>query len=175
MATWNLDNAHSEIEFKVKHMMISTVKGQFQDFQVTVDSADTTLSDQTRISAEIKVESIDTKNKDRDAHLKNEDFFNVAAFPNITFQATAIENKGDGEYQITGDLTIKDLTRSVAFDVEFGGLAKDPWGNQKAGYTVTGKINRNDFGLTYNAVLETGGVMLSDEVKFQADLQFVIA
>ncbi|SFS30719.1 YceI family protein [Sphingobacterium wenxiniae] len=175
MATWNLDNAHSEIEFKVKHMMISTVKGQFQDFQVTVDSADTTLSDQTRILAEIKVESIDTKNKDRDAHLKNEDFFNTTVFPNITFQATAIENKGDGEYQITGDLTIKDVTRSVAFDVEFGGLAKDPWGNQKAGYTVTGKINRNDFGLTYNAVLETGGVMLSDEVKFQADLQFVIA
>lgn len=173
MATWNLDAAHSEIEFKVKHMMISTVKGLFEDFQVTVENDSAELSNNARIIAELKVDSINTKNKDRDQHLKSEDFFNAEAFPTITFKSTGIE--GQGDYKITGDLTIKDVTRSVTFDVEFGGVAKDPWGNQKAGYTISGKINRNDFGLTWNAVLETGGVMVSEEVKLQADLQFVIA
>lgn len=173
MATWNLDNAHSEIEFKVKHMMISTVKGQFQEFGITVDSQSESL-DSAKITVEIKTDSINTKNEQRDQHLKSEDFFNASAFPTIKFQSTAITADGE-DFELTGDLTIKEMTKSVTFDVEFGGVAKDPWGNQKAGYTVTGKINRADFGLTWNAALETGGVMVSEEVKFQADLQFILS
>lgn len=174
MATWNLDNAHSEIEFKVKHMMISTVKGQFQEFSVTVDSESENL-DNAKIAVEIQTASVTTKNEQRDQHLKSEDFFNVSSFPIIKFQSTGIDQESAGEFKLTGDLTIKDITKSVTFDVEFGGLAKDPWGNQKAGYTVTGKINRTDFGLTWNAALETGGVMVSEEVKFQADIQFALS
>ena len=175
MATWNLDTAHSEIEFKVKHMMISTVKGHFENFNVVVDNSSDDLDAAKHVSVEIKTDSINTKNSQRDQHLKSEDFFAVIQFPDIKFVSTGIKKTDDDEYKLSGDLTIKEVTKPVTFDVEFGGIGKDPWGNQKAGYTVTGKINRNDFGLTWNAALETGGVMVSEDVKFQADLQFVLA
>ncbi len=174
MAQWTLDTAHSEIEFKVKHMMISTVKGSFQDFGVTVDNASDKL-DNGQVVVDIKTESINTKNEQRDQHLKSGDFFDASSFPEIKFVSTSITKEDDDEYKISGDLTIKDVTKPVTFKAEFGGIGKDPWGNQKAGYTVTGKINRSEFGLTWNATLETGGVMVSDDVKFQADLQFIIA
>ncbi len=175
MANWNLDNAHSEIEFKVKHMMISTVKGHFENFNVQVDGDSESLENAKQVTVDIKADSINTKNSQRDQHLKSEDFFASSQFPEIKFISSGINKTEDGEYKVTGDLTIKEVTKPVTFDVEFGGIGKDPWGNQKAGYTVTGKINRSDFGLTWNAALETGGVMVSEDVKFQADLQFVLA
>ncbi|MGO1242739.1 YceI family protein [Sphingobacterium sp. JB170] len=174
MATWNLDKAHSEIEFKVKHMMVSNVKGQFKDFDVILasDSDDIT---QGKVNVDIKSGSIDTKSEQRDQHLKSEDFFNVSAYPAIKFTSTEIKKIDDESYEITGDLTIKEVSKPVTFKAEFGGIAKDPWGNQKTGYTVTGKINRQEFDLTWNTALETGGVMVSNDVKIQAEIQFVLA
>ncbi len=174
MATWNLDKAHSEIEFKVKHMMVSNVKGQFEDFDVTLESSTDDIT-QGKVNVEIKTASVNTKNEQRDQHLKGEDFFNVASFPSIKFTTTEIKKIDEENYELVGDLTIKDVTRPATFTAEFGGIAKDPWGNQKTGYTVSGKINRQEFGLTWNAALETGGVMVSEDVKFQADVQFVLA
>ncbi|TJZ63171.1 polyisoprenoid-binding protein [Sphingobacterium olei] len=174
MATWNLDKAHSEIEFKVRHMMISSVKGQFHDFDITVDNSSEDVVN-AGIEVSIQTESINTKNEQRDQHLKSGDFFDVETFKTITFQSTDIEKVTDDEFNLTGNLTIKDITKSVTFKVEFGGIAKDPWGNKKVGYTVIGKINREEFGLTWNAALETGGVMVSEDVKFQADVQFVLS
>ena len=174
MAIWTLDTAHSEIEFKVKHMMISTVKGNFENFKVDVTTESEQLEN-AKVAVEIDVNSINTKSEQRDQHLKSEDFFNASQFDQIKFVSTAVTKISEEEYEVTGDLTIKDITKSITVEVEFGGIGKDPWGNQKAGYTVTGKINRADFGLSWNAALETGGVMVSNDVKFQADLQFVLA
>ena len=172
MANWQLDPAHSELEFKVRHMMISTVKGQFKSFEVNVENASDDLT-QAQVEVKIEVDSIDTKNDQRDQHLKSSDFFDSANNQFITFKSTSVAKEDDDEYKVTGDLTIKGITKSITVDVEFGGVAKDPWGNDKVGYTVSGKINRTDFDLTWNAALETGGVMVSEEVKFSADLQFV--
>lgn len=174
MTTWNLDKAHSEIEFKVRHMMISSVKGQFHDFDITVDSASEDVVN-AGIEVNIQTDSINTKNEQRDQHLKSADFFDVETFQTITFKSTDIKKVADDEFNLTGNLTIRNVTKPVTFQVEFGGTAKDPWGNKKVGYTITGKINREEFGLTWNAVLETGGVMVSEDVKFQADIQFVVS
>ena len=169
MATkWNLDPTHSEITFKVRHMMISNVKGQFKNFTAEVEAEDDTFKN-AKTTAKIDVASIDTNNADRDAHLKNEDFFNAAANPSIIFQTDALNE------EITGNLTIGGVTKPIKLDVEFGGINKDPWGNTKAGFTFEGKIKRSDFGLNWNAALETGGVMVSDEVKIAGELQFVKA
>jgi len=172
MANWQLDTAHSELEFKVRHMMISTVKGQFKTFDVKVENSSDDLT-QAQVEVTIEVDSIDTKNEQRDQHLKSSDFFDAASNPTILFKSTSIEREDDENYRINGDLTIKGNTKSITLNVEFGGVAKDPWGNDKVGYTVNSKINRTDFGLTWNAALETGGVMVSEEVKFSADVQFV--
>ena len=172
MANWQLDGAHSEIEFKVRHMMISTVKGQFKNFEVKVQNDGDDLT-QAQVEVKIETDSIDTKNEQRDQHLKSSDFFDSGSNQFITFTSTAIKVDDEENFKITGDLTINQVTKSITVNAEFGGMAKDPWGNDKVGYTVNGKINRTDFGLTWNAALETGGVMVSDEVKFTADLQFV--
>ncbi|EFK56334.1 YceI family protein [Sphingobacterium spiritivorum] len=172
MATiWNLDSAHSELEFKVKHMMISNVKGLFQDFEIELEGNGEDLTSAT-IKAAIKTDSINTKNEQRDQHLKSGDFFDAANYPEIKFVSTSIVKKSEDEFAVTGDLTIKDVTKPITLDVDFGGIAVDPWGNSKAGYTFSGKINRSDFGLTWNAALETGGVMVSEEVKISGDIQF---
>ncbi|EEI93707.1 YceI-like domain protein [Sphingobacterium spiritivorum ATCC 33300] len=172
MATiWNLDSAHSELEFKVKHMMISNVKGLFQDFEIQLEGNGEDLTSAT-IKAAIKTDSINTKNEQRDQHLKSGDFFDAANYPEIKFVSTSIVKKSEDEFAVTGDLTIKDVTKPITLDVDFGGIAIDPWGNSKAGYTFSGKINRSDFGLTWNAALETGGVMVSEEVKISGDIQF---
>ncbi|MGJ1262544.1 YceI family protein [Sphingobacterium spiritivorum] len=172
MATiWNLDSAHSELEFKVKHMMISNVKGLFQDFEIELEGNGEDLTSAT-IKAAIKTDSINTKNEQRDQHLKSGDFFDAANYPEINFVSTSIVKKSEDEFAVTGDLTIKDVTKPITLDVDFGGIAVDPWGNSKAGYTFSGKINRSDFGLTWNAALETGGVMVSEEVKISGDIQF---
>lgn len=174
MANWNLDTAHSEIEFRVKHMMISTLKGQFENFDVQFENEGSDFQTAT-ISADIDTASISTKNQQRDQHLKSEDFFSADKFPKIKFVSTQINKTAENKYDLIGDLTIKDITNPVTLQVEYGGIGKDPWGNQKAGYNVAGKINRNDFGLTWNAALETGGVMVSEDVKFQADMQFTVS
>jgi len=175
MATtkWVLDPAHSELQFKVKHLMITTVTGSFNEFsaELTTDSED---FEHATVSFQAGVTSVDTGNKDRDGHLVSGDFFNAEEFPSITFQSTSFKKDG-GNYKLAGDLTIKGVTKPVTLEVEFGGTAQDPWGNTKAGFTLSGKINRNDFGLTYNATLETGGVMLGEDVKILGELQFAKA
>jgi polyisoprenoid-binding protein YceI len=169
--TWTLDPTHSELQFKVKHLMITTVTGSLKSFSASLiaDGDDFTGSE---ISFTGEINSIDTGNTDRDNHLKSADFFDAATHATIDFKSTSVEKDGD-DYVITGDLTIKGQTKSVKLNAEFGGIATDPWKNTKAGFTLSGKINRNDFGLTWNAALETGGVMVSEEVKILGELQFV--
>lgn len=173
MATtkWTLDPMHSELQFKVKHLMITTITGSFNDFsaELTTEADD---FQEAEISFKAAVDSIDTGNKDRDGHLKGTDFFNAEQYPSITFSSTSFTRTGDN-YQLSGALTIKDVTKPVTLEVEFGGQAKDLYGNTKAGFSLKGKINRTDFGLTYNAALETGGVMLSEEVKILGELQLI--
>lgn len=169
MATkWNLDPAHSEITFKIRHMMISNVKGQFRDFSAEIVSEDEAFKN-AKVNAVVKVDSIDTNNADRDAHLKNADFFNTEKNPEITFEATSLN--GD----VTGNLTMNGVTKPVTLDVDFGGITKDLYGNTKAGFSFEGTVNRKDFGINFNAALETGGVMLGEDVKIFGELQFVKA
>ena len=164
--TWKLDPTHSELTFKVKHMMISNVKGEFTNFDAEITTEDDTFS-KAKVSASIKTDSVFTNNTDRDTHLKSADFFNAEKYPAITFEAEALT--GD----VTGNLTINGVTKPVTLDVDFGGIGQDPWGNTKAGFSFEGKIKRSDFGLNWNATLEAGGVLVSDEVKIAGDLQFV--
>mgnify|MGYP002777349770 CR=1 FL=1 len=169
MAKWNLDPSHSEVQFKVKHLMITTVTGSFKKIEGTIEADDAQFKN-AKVTFKADVSSIDTGDAQRDGHLKSADFFESEKFPEIKFESTsynAIDSK------ITGNLTIKDITKQVTLDVDFGGSNKDPWGNEKAGFSVSGKINRTDFGLTWNAALETGGVLVSEEVKILAEAQFV--
>ena len=165
MAKWNLDTTHSEVGFKVKHLMINNVKGQFKSFNVELQSEGDDFKSSS-ISFSADVASIDTSNEQRDEHLKSADFFDIGKFPQITFKST----KYDGSV-LEGNLTIKEVTKPVKLEVDFGGIAKDPWGNTKAGFTITGKINRKDWGLNWNAALETGGVLVSEEVTIIAEIQ----
>jgi polyisoprenoid-binding protein YceI len=164
---WSIDNAHSEIAFKVKHMMISTVTGHFEDFTATVN---TKGDDFTHANFEFsaKTASINTKNSDRDTHLKSDDFFNSEKFPKMKF----VSKSFDGEHLI-GDLTIRDVTKEVTLDADFNGIAVDPYGQTKAGFEITGQINRKDFNLTWSAVTEAGSIVVSDKVKLVVDAQFV--
>lgn len=163
---WNLDPTHSEITFKVRHMMISNVKGSFNSFSAEIETEDETFAN-AKVSAKVQTHSLDTNNEDRDAHLKGADFFNVELNPEITFESTSLNN------EVTGNLTISGVTKPVNLAVDFGGINIDPWGNTRAGFTFEGKIKRSDFGLNWNAALETGGVLLSDEVKIAGELQFL--
>ncbi len=173
--TWNIDPVHSVAEFKVKHMMISNVKGQFTSVKglLALDEADPANS---HVEASVEAASINTREAQRDAHLKSADFFDVEKFPELTFQSTRISRVGDGELAVAGNLTIHGVTRNVVFNVE-GPTApgKDPWGNIRLGLSATTKINRKDFGLTWNAALETGGILVGDEVTITLDVQFVKA
>lgn len=166
---WSLDTAHSELNFKVKHLMISNVKGSFKDFSVEILGEDFATS---KVNAQVKTTSIFTNNEDRDNHLRSADFFDVENFPEMKFEGTSLTKKSDDEFTLVGNLTIKDVTKEVALAVDFGGVSKDPWGNEKLGFSVKGKINRKDFGLNWNAALETGGVLVSEEVKIEGELQF---
>jgi polyisoprenoid-binding protein YceI len=159
--TWVIDPAHSEIQFKVKHMMITTVTGQLTSFESTVeaDSDDFTAA---RVHFSADMNSITTHNEQRDGHLKSADFFDLENNPKLTFESTSFEKSGSGKFKLTGNLTIRGISKPVTLDVEFGGINKDPWGNTKAGFTVTGKISRKDWGLNWNAALESGGVLVSD-------------
>ncbi|MDQ6813670.1 MAG: YceI family protein [Bacteroidota bacterium] len=167
---WSLDTTHSELGFKIKHLMISNVSGGFTTFDVKTETSSDDFSD-AKVVATVDVASINTNNSQRDNHLKNADFFDADTHPNLIFKSTKVEKLDRENFNLYGDLTIKDTTKPVKLAVEFNGIAKDPWGNIKAGFTVNGKINRKDFGITYNAVMETGGVMLGEEVKINADIQ----
>jgi polyisoprenoid-binding protein YceI len=173
--TWNLDPVHSVVEFKVKHMMISNVKGQFATITgvLTLDETNHTNS---HVQAFIEAASINTRDAQRDTHLKSPDFFHAEKFPTLTFKSTRITRTGNGELAVAGDLTIRGVTRSVVFTVEGPTPpAKDPWGNTRLGLSATTKINRKDFGLTWNATLETGSILVGDEVTITLDVQFVKA
>ena len=168
MATtnWTLDKQHSEVTFKVRHMMISNVKGAFTDFDATLQTEGEDFKT-ANVAAQVQVASISTNNADRDNHLKGEDFLNVEKNATITFKSTGLQD------DVTGELTINGVTKPVQLEVDFGGINTDPWGNTKAGFSFEGKIKRSDFGLNWNAALEAGGVMVSDDVKIAGELQFV--
>lgn len=174
-ATWNIDPVHSVAEFKVKHMMISNVKGQFTNVKGAVALNDSEITD-SQVEATIDAASLTTREPQRDAHLRSADFFDVEKFPTLSFKSTRIRRAGDDELSVTGELTIHGVTREVVFDVEGPTApAKDPWGNTRLGLYATTKINRKDFGLTWNAALETGGILVGDEVTITLDVQFVKA
>jgi len=167
--TWVFDPTHSELTFKVKHMMIANVKGAFNSFAVEIYGADI-LSAAIRVS--VDASSVDTNNEQRDGHLKSADFFDTENHKELIFESKALKHKGGEMYTLNGILTIKGVSKDVELDVEFGGINKDPWGNEKAGFSFEGKINRKDWGLTWNAALETGGVLVSEEVKISGEVQF---
>jgi polyisoprenoid-binding protein YceI len=166
---WVLDPSHSELLFKVKHLMISNVKGEFQKFNAEISGDDFFTS---KINVMIDASSISTNNEQRDVHLKSADFFDVENHRELSFKSTSFKQIADDEYQLNGLLTIKGISKEVSLEVEFGGINKDPWGNEKAGFSFKGKINRKDWGLNWNAALETGGVLVSDEVKISGEIQF---
>ena len=170
MTKWIVDQSHSAVGFEVKHMMVSKVKGQFNKYTALVEATD--LTDLTTASIEFKfdVASIDTRSEDRDNHLKSADFFDIESYPSIDFKSTNITKDGE-DFKVTGDLTIKDVTKSVTFDVEFGGKGKNPWGVEVYGFEAEAKINREDFGLTWNAALETGGVLVGKDIKIKVELE----
>ncbi len=169
---WALDPTHSEINFKIKHMMISNVTGSFTNFNVTAETDGDNFVN-SKVSFTTDVNSINTNNEQRDGHLKSGDFFDTANYPTITFEGTKFEKASEEEYELHGDLTIKNVTKAVKLKVDFGGIAKDPYGNIKAGFTLDGKINRKDFGLTWNAATEAGGLLVGEDLKVQAEIQLV--
>ena len=166
---WAIDPAHSEVQFKVKHLMISTVTGSFRQFGAEAELEGDDLSN-AQVSFWADTASIFTNDEKRDAHLRSPDFFDSEQFPKLTFTSTRIEGSGSN-WKVTGDLTIKGVTKPVTLDVEWSGQAKDPWGNTKAGLNLSGKIDRKEWGLTWNAALETGGVLVSEEVRILCEVQ----
>ena len=171
---WTIDPSHSKTGFKVKHLMIANVTGTFREFegQVTATGDDFSTAE---ISFSMNSASVDTEIADRDAHLKSADFFDVENHPKITFAGSGLKDLGDELYELTGDLTIKGVSHPVSLSVEYGGIMTDPWGNVKAGFSITGKIKRKDWGLNWNAALEAGGVLVGEEVKINCDIELAKA
>jgi polyisoprenoid-binding protein YceI len=173
MATWTIDPMHSDVNFKVRHLMISTVKGSFSSYEATIEGDETNgFADATfHFSADIN--SISTGAEQRDGHLKSAEFFNAEVYPKLTFASTGFKKTADGTFKLHGNLTIKDKTNPVVLDVVFNGIMVDFYGQTKAGFGITGAINRQEFGLTWSAVTEAGGVVLADEVKLELDVQMI--
>lgn len=172
ITTWTIDSSHAEIGFAVRHLMIATVRGRFGAMSGTV-TVDETSPQSSKIDVTVDVTSIDTRQEMRDNHLRSPDFFDVATYPTIHFVSKRIEGDIDGTFRVVGDLTIRGVTREVTLAANLEGRTRDPWGNERAGYSATGKINRHDFGLTWNQALESGGVMVGDEVKLTVDVELV--
>lgn len=172
MATYKIDPMHSEITFKVKHLMITNVTGNFKQFDASMEANAEDFSD-AAISFEADINSISTGNEQRDTHLKSDDFFSAEQFPKLSFRSTSFTHKGGSDYVLNGDLTIKGNTKPVSLNVEFGGRMTDFYGQDKAGFEISGKINRSEFGLTWSAVTEAGGVVVSDEIKLNLAVQMV--
>lgn len=172
MTTWTIDTAHSEIGFKVKHLVISTVSGKFNSFEGKLEGDPADLTN-TQISFTADIDSISTGNEQRDGHLKSADFFDAANHPKLIFKSTAIVPKSGSEYKVTGNMTIKNTTKPLTLNVDFGGIENNLYGQTVAGFEITGKINRQDFGLTWSAVTEAGGLVVSDDVKLAIDAELV--
>lgn len=172
--TWNLDTVHSSVEFVVKHMMIASTKGRFTDFTVDADIDESNLAN-SKATVTINAQSVDTREPQRDAHLRSADFFDAENAKTLTFKTTKIEPKGGDEFKIYGDLTIRDVTKPIVLDAEASGPIKDPWGNTRVGVSATGKVNRKQFGLNWNTVLEAGGFLVGDDVKMNIDIELVKA
>jgi polyisoprenoid-binding protein YceI len=166
--TWVLDAVHSTVGFTVRHMMVSKVRGRFTDFTADIVTAADPL--QSTVSATVQMASIDTGDEGRDGHLRTNDFFDIENHPTMTFRSTGITGSGS-DFELTGDLTLRGVTKSVTFDLEFGGVSTDPWGNTRAGFTVTGSINRKDFDMSWNSVLETGGIAVGEKVQIELDIE----
>lgn len=172
--TYTIDPAHSEVGFSVKHLMISRVKGTFRNVSGRIVLDESNLANSV-IEADIDATSIETRQEQRDTHLRSADFFDVATYPTITFRSRSVDAHGDGEFGVAGDLTIHGVTRPVVLDVEETGRGKDPWGGERIGYAATTKIDRSDFGLTWNQALETGGLVVGNEIKINLDIEAVLA
>lgn len=169
--TWKLDPSHTLVEFSAKHLMITTVKGRITDVEGTIVS-DEKNPQNSSVEATLKAASIDTRTDQRDQHLRSADFLHAELFPDIKFRSTRIEGDKD-KFKLTGDLTIRDVTRPITLDVQFEGRAKDPWGGERVGFSASGKIDRRDFGLTWNQALETGGVVVGNDIKISLDVEAV--
>lgn len=169
---WKIDTSHSEVQFKVKHLVISTVTGSFGTYDATVETEGDSFEG-ADIHFEADIDSISTSNEDRDNHLKSDDFFNAAEYPRLTFDSTSVEKTGDNEYKVTGDLTIRGTTKEVELTAIHGGTVEDPYGQIKAGFEITGTINRKEFGLEWDAVTEAGNVVVGDKVKLILNVQFI--
>ena len=167
---WAIDPMHSEVQFKVKHLVISTVTGSFKNFEGTVETEGDDFAD-AKIEFSLDINSVDTGQEQRDAHLKGADFFDAEKYPHISFKSTSITKESGDDYKLTGDLTIKDVTKPVTFEVEHGGIATDFYGNTKAGFEIKGKINRKDFGLTWDGVTEAGSIVVGEDIKLSANIQ----
>lgn len=170
MARWTIDSAHSDVQFKVKHLMINTVTGEFTSYRLDMETTADDFTD-TKLVFEADVASIFTKNEMRDNHLKSDDFFNAEKFPTLRFESTKFERVSDSEYKLHGNMTIRDITKPVTLDVEYGGQMADFYGNTKAGFELSGSVNRKDFGLLWNGVTEAGGIVVSDVVKLHVNAQ----
>lgn len=170
---WQVDPSHTEVEFGVRHLMISTVKGRFGKVSGTV-AVDPATPGEARVDVTIDITSIDTREEKRDAHLRSPDFFDADHFPTMTFHGGKLAGDLDGDFTLSGDLTIRGVTRPVTLDVTFEGAVTDPWGGKRRGYSARGKLNRQDFGLTWNAALEAGGVVVGDEVKLTIATELVL-
>jgi polyisoprenoid-binding protein YceI len=170
--TWQIDSAHSHVQFSVRHMMITTVRGSFEQFTGTVEGDE---QDPIRATVDVRIEaaSLNTRDAKRDAHLRSPDFLNVEQYPYLYFKSTRIEQLDSRRARLIGDLTIRDITREVALDVEYAGQAKSPWGTISAGFSAQAKINRKDWGLNWNVALETGGVLVGDEITINIELELV--
>ncbi|MFT3912408.1 MAG: YceI family protein [Ferruginibacter sp.] len=168
---WVIDPSHTEIGFKIKHLMISNIKGTFNEFEASIyTTGDNFMT--AEVDCVINVASVDTNDAERDKHLRSADFFDAERFPQISFVNNTVENVDkDGSYELWGDLTIKGIAKRIKLDVEFGGVVKDPWGNEKAIFTINGKVNRKDWGLNWNAVLETGGILVGEDVRISCEVQ----
>ncbi len=164
---WIVDKSHSEVQFKVKHMVISTVSGEFTDFDAEAETQDESFSD-PKFEFKANIDSINTKNADRDGHLKSEDFFNASEFPVLRFEGNGLNGN-----KLNGELTIKGVTKPVTLDANFGGVINDPYGNKRAGFEFEGEINRKDFGLNWSATTEAGGLVVADKVKLFVNLELI--
>lgn len=169
---WSLDPTHSTLGFKIKHLMITNVSGSFKNFNAEVETKGTDFSTAV-IKLKAEVGSIDTNNSQRDGHLRSSDFFEAEKFPEMIFESTKVEKIDEENYHVFGNLTMKAVTKPVRLNVEYSGVTKDPWGGERAGFVITGKINRTDWGINFNTVLDTGNLMLDEEVKLNSEIQLV--
>lgn len=169
---WGLDPAHTEVTFKVRHLMIANVTGSFNKFSSEAETNGDDFSN-AKVIFTAETATVTTDNEQRDTHLKSDDFFNAEKYPEIKFESTGLKKKNDDEYELEGKLTIRDVTKAIKLNVESGGIVVDGYGQTKAGFSVTGKINRKDFGLNWNAVTEAGGIVVSDEVRMIIEAQYI--